>query len=953
MWQLSASPNSAWRMTDSYNSTMGYKKRIFIIGVLIAILLGVFWLDSRYPAIDEKAAMAGETVMGDVLSFEAAFKSEADDPLLLKIGHSTVNWVLTNRQGMTFGVLLATLILTLLQTVPRKHTPRRTFRDIMKGVLIGAPLGVCVNCAAPIAYGMRKEGVRNETSLAVMFASPTLNIIVLAMMFSVLPMYLALTKLVVTFVFLLLVLPLLLRWFFREAPGGGVAVAGAPPSECLAPESWKGALNGLARDLARIFVFIVLRTVPLMILAGLLGAAMAHLLPLDSFTSWPLTLGAMGAVALLGTFAPVPIAFDVVLVQALLVAGLPPPFAAVLLITLGMFSIYPLMLVARMMTARFALILFAAVTLLGVASGYFTGFYGDGWPDLALAENTGVRLMRNVEGERFEPVELKLPKLAGISSLVVAFVDIDDDGCQDLFVGAFGDADYFVINDCRGFENPRLVEVAHEKGLMTQAAGFFDTDGDGDLDWVRGNWFFLIPRTAPSGRAVNYLVENQGDGTFRQREIDDIIGETLTVLLSDFDSDGYADLVIGNDYMEPDFFYRGAGAGQFSQVSSGGTVPISTMATMSIDSADIDNDLDLDLFLSGKVNDFSMRSASQGASMAERRQFVIQRRLAYQQDYCKLFKDEADRERCAANFASQDLFRRSRLEQCKEKTALRQQDECMITLSIKNALIRHDWTFCGQIAAQAFPVHKQVCDSYAAYDAAGESKVLGYKYLDLGAIDQKDQGNVLLVQQEDGEFLDRAEAAGVGHAFWAWNAKFADLDHDEWQDLYVANGWWVETSLYSNNFFRNTGGGQFEPQEAEFGLVSKEKQCCYTLLDLDLDRDGDLDIVSRSLDGVNSVFINGSQNRNALQFEFRDEVANHFGIGNRITIFYGKNDERHQVRELKSGGGFASFDGPVAHFGLGEFHLVNRIEIRWSDGEQSEIRKELGGGNRYVVSRSK
>jgi DeoR/GlpR family transcriptional regulator of sugar metabolism len=51
----------------------------------------------------------------------------------------------------------------------------------------------------------------------------------------------------------------------------------------------------------------------------------------------------------------------------------------------------------------------------------------------------------------------------------VAFVDIDNDGCQDLFVGAFGDADFFVINDCRGFANPRLVEVPHEKGLMTQA----------------------------------------------------------------------------------------------------------------------------------------------------------------------------------------------------------------------------------------------------------------------------------------------------------------------------------------------------------------------------------------------------------------------------------------------------------------------------------------------------
>jgi hypothetical protein len=495
------------------------------------------------------------------------------------------------------------------------------------------------------------------------------------------------------------------------------------------------------------------------------------------------------------------------------------------------------------------------------------------------------------------------------------------------------------------------VEVPHEKGLMTQAASFFDTDVDGDLDWVRGNWFFLIPRIAPSGRAVNYLVENLGGGIFRQSEIRDIIGETLTVLLSDFDSDGYVDMVVGNDYMEPDFYYSGTDTGQFSRISSGGIVPISTLATMSIDTADIDNDLDMDIFLSGKMNDFSMRTRNQGATIVDRRQFLLQRRKAYQQDYCGLFSDDRDRQRCLANMDSQDLFRRSRLEDCKNMTTLHQQDECIITLSIKNALIRHDWAFCDQIAADAFPVHKQMCDSYAAYDAVGEPKVLGNKYLDQGAIDQKDQGNVLLVQQEDGVFFDRAETAGVVDAFWAWNAKFADLDHDEWQDLYITNGWWLETTLYSNIFFRNTGGGQFESQERDFGLVSKEKQCCYTLLDLDLD--GDLDIISRSLDGSNTIFVNGNQNRNALQFEFRDELANRFGVGNRITIFYGENDERHQVREIKSGGGFASFDGPAAHFGLGAHDHVNRIEIHWSDGEKSEIRQELSSGNRYVISRLK
>jgi hypothetical protein len=48
---------------------------------------------------------------------------------------------------------------------------------------------------------------------------------------------------------------------------------------------------------------------------------------------------------------------------------------------------------------------------------------------------------------------------------------------------------------------------------------------------------------------------------------------------------------------------------------------------------------------------------------------------------------------------------------------------------------------------------------------------------------------VLLVQDSEGRFENRAEALGVFDGHWAWNAKFADLDHDQWQDLYLVNGW--------------------------------------------------------------------------------------------------------------------------------------------------------------------
>ncbi|MFC1694519.1 FG-GAP-like repeat-containing protein [Pseudomonadota bacterium] len=1057
---------------------MIHKKRIAIILLLIGALLAYFWLGSRYPAIDEKAAMAGDFVLEDVLSFEATFETHADDPAWKRVGLSTLNWIMTNRQGMTFGVLLASLVLTLLQIWPLKRKPGQTMRDILKGILIGAPLGVCVNCAAPIAYGMRRQGVHHATSLATMFASPTLNIIVVTMMFSLLPLYMATTRIVATFFFLLVLLPLLLRFAHRahssEGATNGPENLVSADAECVQPaahESWLTALFGTTRGFLRNLLFIVVRTVPLMFLAGFLGTVIAILVPMESLTTWQVSLAGMAAVAVLGTFAPVPIAFDIVVVQALLVIGLPPEYAMVLLVTLGTFSIYPLLIVSKMLTWRFSLALFLAVSVLGVSAGYLAAGYesfmarqnqalfnqqfagrnlqnaamkdpssgeaasntsgadplvfeegheaalnhfsgpgavqiesepfrprsaatslpfekrdgsslglvaashqlldlmmpfsqgrgiaagdmdNDGLPDLAVAQNHGVTVYRNIGGKRFEETPLQLPELDPVSVLLVAWVDMNNDGCLDLFAGTFGDRDYLVINDCGGFVSPTLVTLGHEEALMTQAASFADFDRDGDLDVLKGNWFFLMPRTLPSARNVNYMVENRGNLRFEQQPLSEIHGATLAVLLSDFNNDGVTDRIIGNDFMEPDIYYRGKPDGGFEQLAAGDVIPITTLATMSIDTADIDNDLDFDLFQSGKVNDFSLvrkREDSRPATLQEKRQFSLQRRKVFQQDYCAQFSQPADRARCESGMYNQTMMMGTRLAPCIKLPTQAGQDECMLTIRIKNAVAQRQWLYCRDMPQSGFPVHKELCDSWAEFDKGSvTNENLGYQYLDQGAIAQNEQGNVLLVQQADGRFVDKAEEYGVFDGRWAWTAKFADLDNDEWQDLFVVNGWWLETSIYSNQFFHNRQGQGFEGNEVEFGLNSGLKQ--HAFIYFDMDRDGDLDIITRSLSGDMQLWLNNIQANQSILFEFRDQFGNVFGIGNKITIHYGENGERHQIRELKSGGGFVSFDEPLIHFGLGAYDQVARIVVDWATGEQTEIQGPLEAGHRYTITRS-
>jgi len=169
------------------------KKRVLIVLLMIILVAGFFWTQSRYPALDEKALMVGAAIDADSLSFNAILTIEDSMPMLQKIPYATINWIYTNKEGMTFGLILAALFLTLLHFIPHHHN-KNTFLNTFKGTLIGAPLGVCVNCSAPIAKAMYKGGSELETSLATMFSSPTLNIIVITLLFTLFPLYLATTK---------------------------------------------------------------------------------------------------------------------------------------------------------------------------------------------------------------------------------------------------------------------------------------------------------------------------------------------------------------------------------------------------------------------------------------------------------------------------------------------------------------------------------------------------------------------------------------------------------------------------------------------------------------------------------------------------------------------------------------------------------------------------------------
>jgi uncharacterized membrane protein YraQ (UPF0718 family) len=362
-----------------------YKKKLFITLFLLLLIAVVFWTGSRYPQLNTKAMMGADTPsMG--ISFDVVKQVTENDSLVEKVVYNTLNWLDTNKKGMSFGFLFGAAFILLFSIVKDLRIKNR-FLNTALGAIIGAPLGVCVNCAAPIAKGMKDAGAKTETALATMISSPTLNIIVLSMMFSFLPSYIVWLKIGFTLLFIFLVIPLISK-LFREKEKKAVLEAPKPikvpvfnlevdESDKLITATWWSAFVWTMKSYWKSLFFIVKTTLPLMILAGLLGNLMITFFPLedlvglvDGLSKFEIIIYMLG-IAIFASLLPVPIAFDVIITAILWSSGLHTRYATIILFCLGTYSIYSAFIVAKSFSFRLAIILFFVTVSFGFSAGVF------------------------------------------------------------------------------------------------------------------------------------------------------------------------------------------------------------------------------------------------------------------------------------------------------------------------------------------------------------------------------------------------------------------------------------------------------------------------------------------------------------------------------------------------------------------------------------------------------
>ena len=191
-------------------------------------------------------------------------------------------------------------------------------------------------------------------------------------------------------------------------------------------------------------------------------------------------------------------------------------------------------------------------------------------------------------------------------------------------------------------------------------------------------------------------------------------------------------------------------------------------------------------------------------------------------------------------------------------------------------------------------------------------------------------------------FSDDAIVAGVGaksRRALTFGTFFADLDLDGRLDLVAANGH-VEPEInrvqssqeYEQRIqlFWNCGADCSRDYVLAPSTVGLDKpRVGRGLVYSDFDADGDLDIVVTQINGSAAVFRNDLEGpRSWVRLKLETEVGS--AIGTEVSLLAGGTTQKRLVMPSRSY--LSQVELPIT-FGLGSLQTIDRIEVRWPNGQ--------------------
>jgi hypothetical protein len=264
-------------------------------------------------------------------------------------------------------------------------------------------------------------------------------------------------------------------------------------------------------------------------------------------------------------------------------------------------------------------------------------------------------------------------------------------------------------------------------------------------------------------------------------------------------------------------------------------------------------------------------------------------------------------------------------------------------------------------------------------------------------------GNALFTAREGASGFDEAsDRAGV-EGYWPWGPSAGDLDADGWTDLFVTAGMNYPYRYEPNAVFLNMEGRRFARAEFVLGVEPRPRgattQPWFTLdcapggadagsascrdcmvgdelarrvcpadparaggftvmgtrgsrsaVVVDLDRDGDLDIVTNEFNGPPQVLVSDLADRGqarTLTVRLRGTTSNAQGVGAVVEVV--RSDGRRMTQANDGRSGYLGQSALPLTFGLGPTASARTVVVRWPSGVVQAVVEPPGSGELEIV----